>query len=270
MEEHRRIPYVIIGEAALISVKSPEDARSPDVLEAAYEVKQRHPRIRAVYAKIDTEGTLRIPRLILLVGEHIDRTWHRENNLYFRVTLGKTYFNPRLATEHLNTARLVDEIGATRVADLFSGVGGYALTIAAYSKATHILANDLNTYSIADLTASLYRNRRKLKGKKIIVMCEDTHLIPNVIGDVKFDLLILDYPQGSEEFIQDALKIASKKAHLLVYRVLHENDVEAFAEKLVDTKIEGARCKLLDLKRVLDYAPRKYVYRIHLECTKAA
>lgn len=261
---------MVIGDVALISVKNAEDAHSYEIIEAAEEILRRHPRLKAVYAKIETEGVYRIPKLILVTGEPVIRTWHKENGLYFRVTLGYTYFNPKLATEHLEAAHIASKLGAKYVADLFSGVGGYTITIGAYADSVRLLlANDLNPSSIADLTASIYRNRRRLKGKKILTLCEDAHNIPSVIKNLKFDLVILDYPQRSEEFIQDALKITTDNFHLLVYRILNEDTLNDYLERLMLMfKKNRVKCTIIGTRPVLDYAPRKYVYRIHISCER--
>ena len=269
LHNYRRIPYVIIGEAAIISIKNIEDVKKADILEAAKEIARRHPRLKAVYAKIETEGVYRIPRLVLIAGEPIERTWHKENGLYFRVTLGKTYFNPKLATEHLYIAKLAEDLEARKVADLFSGVGGYALTIAAYSKSTKIvLANDLNPYSIADLHASLYRNKRRIKDKTIITFCEDAKKLPEILNTIRFDFLILDFPQGSEKFLKYAIILADREFDLIMYRVLKEDETKEFIHVLKEKMTSNISCEICSIKPVLDYAPRKYVYRFHLRCKK--
>lgn len=256
---------------AIISVKNTDDASKPEILEAAKEVMKRHPRLQAVYAKIETEGVYRTPRLILIAGNPVKQTWHKENGLYFRVTLGKTYFNPKLATEHLYIARLADNLKAKKVADLFSGVGGYSLTIAAYSKITKIiLANDLNPYSVADLHASIYRNRRRIKDKTIITLCEDAKKLPELLDKARFDFLILDFPQGSEKFIDYALRIAEQNSNLIVYRVLGENEVEKFIYSVERNVPKNILCEIHSIRPVLDYAPRKYIYRFHFKCIKTS
>ena len=254
---------------AIISVKSSDDVNKPEVLEAAKEVIRRHPRLQAVYAKIETEGVYRTPKLALIIGKPVEQTWHKENGLYFRVTLGKTYFNPKLATEHLYIARLADSLKARKVADLFSGVGGYALTIAAYSETVRlILANDLNPYSIADLHASIYRNRRRIKDKIIATLCEDARRLPKLLSKTEFDFLILDFPQGSENFIDSALDIAGPTFNLIVYRVLGENEVDNFIHIVKKLASKVALCEIQSVRPALDYAPRKYVYRFHFACSK--
>ncbi len=264
-----RIPYVIVGDAAIISVKSEEDAVSDETRRRAREILRRHPRLRAVYAKVETRGSFRVQRLILVEGEPVEQTWYRENGLWFRVTLGRVYVNPRLSTEHLEAARLLEKWGASNVLDMFSGVGGYAVTVAAFTSSARLVhANDANPYAVADLVASLYRNRRRIRSTTFIVTCEDAHRLPAVIPPtLRYDAIIMDYPQASEEFLREAARLAARETILLVYRVLREGEEHSFGNSIVDLLgSEGMRCTLLGVRQVLDYAPRKYVYRFALQC----
>ncbi len=257
-----RIAYVIIGDVAVMSVKGVE---LEQYRARALEVLRRHPRLKAVYAKLETTGEFRVQRLVLLAGEPVDVTWHRENGLWFRVSIGRVYVNPRLSTEHLLVAQLAEELGARRVLDAFSGIGGYTIHIAAYSRATGlVVANDANPYATADLLASLYRNRRRLKAE-IHALNLDALQLVNVLRK-GFDLIILDLPHRSTEYA-GLCRLGATEHHLLFYRVWGEDTGGLDADTLrAVEEAECGECSIEGVRRVVDYSPRKYIYRVHVRC----
>ncbi len=257
-----RVAYVIVGDVAVISVKGEE---LEEYRVKALEVMRRHPRLKAVYAKLETTGEFRVQRLVLLAGKPVDVTWHRENGLWFRVSIGKVYVNPRLSTEHLLVARLAEELGARRVLDAFSGVGGYSIHTAVYSKTTRlVVANDANPYAIADLLASLYRNRRRLEAE-VHALNMDASRLPSVLRS-GFDLIILDLPHQSVEYAS-LCKLGAAEHHLIFYRVWGENTKDLDTEVLrALERVECGECRVEGVRRVVDYSPRRYIYRVLVHC----
>ncbi|AEM37978.1 protein of unknown function Met10 [Pyrolobus fumarii 1A] len=264
-----RIAYVTIGEVAIINVKRDEDVNNEQVKKAAEEIMRRHKRIKAVYAKIETTGAYRVPKLYLVLGDPVEETWHRENGIDFHVTIGRVYVNPRLSTEHLRVAQIIDEYGCRTLLDAFTGIGGYAVTASIHTRSlSRVVANDLNPYAIRDLLLTLHRNRRRLKAN-IIVTNVDAHTLPRMFKHASFDSIILDLPHESIKFVSIPCSLASSESIVIFYVVAHENDVHQVANHVATKLAEcGLECDGDDAIPVIDYAPRQYVYRILFRCRR--
>jgi len=260
-----RSSYVIVGEAAIISVKSLEEAYSDETRKIAEEILATHKRVKGVYAKIETAGTLRVQKLIHVAGVEISETWHRENGIDFHVTLGRVYINPRLSTEHLRIAKLLDELHVKHVLDAFAGIGGYAFNIAVHSKnVKHVVANDINYFAYRDMLLSAARNRRRFRAH-VTILNDDAKLLPLLLAHHAFDAIIMDNPQFIEEFLELPCSLAASKSYLVLFFVAKEDEEEERVENLM-RRISCLHCKSLQLEPVLDYAPRKYLYSAVLAC----
>ncbi len=247
LPSHDRIgSVVIIRENVLKEMNREELDRMIKLFRETYR------GLEAIYVKTRTIGEYRVPELRLLWGRRVEEIIHREYGLRFLVLLGRVYFNPRLGEEHHRLA--VETSDGERIVDLFAGIGGFTIHIASLRNAV-IVANDLNPYCYFSIVENIMLNRRRIKGD-IVVLNLDALQIPKYLGRGVFDRVIANLPMGS-------------------YRFYHVYDHLLGEGGVLNLYITGRSCDgvmdridwgwgILGCRRVLDYGPRIYIYRIDL------
>ncbi len=264
-EKTHRSGYIVIGEAAVISVKSIDEAFSSETKLVAEKILREQKRVKGVYAKLETTGALRVPKLIHIAGEVVEETWYRENGIDFHVTLGKVYVNPRLSTEHLRVARFLEKVGARRVLDAFAGIGGYAFNIAVHSKSVeYLVANDINYFAFRDMLFTAARLRKRIHPHMLILRL-DARELNDVLSRGFFDAILMDNPQFIDEFLDLPCGLATEKSYIILFYIAEEHEADKKLEQLSES-IRCLRCTCIDKRTILDYAPHKYLYSATLLC----
>jgi tRNA (guanine37-N1)-methyltransferase len=248
LQEKPPISYVVVGDVAIVSLDERLRGREREVAE---ELLRRVKGIRSVYGKEATLGEYRVQKLIHLAGEERRVVTYREHGLVFRVPLGEVYINPRLATEHYRLASLVgsDEI----VLDMFSGIGGFALTISMLGRARLVVANDINPKAIEVLIDAIARNRKRLR-TPVMVLNMDARELQRYLRPV-FTRIIMNLPHHAVEFLDIAKTLCSTTRGCII----HVYVVASSEEEALGIVPGGVR-----VTRVLDYAPRKFIYRVDM------
>ncbi|MEM1623731.1 MAG: RsmD family RNA methyltransferase [Sulfolobales archaeon] len=244
----RRIPrsYQLVGSIAIIHL--PEDLLSygPLVGEAIAKVSSG---VRTVYTSTATEGEFRVRRLIKIWGEDVPETVHTEYGVKMCVDVKRVYFNPSLSYEHWRVSEEVKD--GERVLDLFSGIGPYSLHIASKRSAT-CFAVDSNPWAIVYLAKSISLN--KLKGRVVPVLSKVEEFL-ELVSERTFSRVIVDLPHRSLEYLSDVLNVLSCGGVGHVYAVGGEEP----------PKLEPLKnAYLAEVRRVLEYAPRKYIYGLKI------
>ncbi len=247
--------YSIVGDIAIISITPGIAGREALVGEAITRVQRN---IKAVYGKIGTEGDYRVQRLIHLYGEKRTHTVYRENGLRFWVDIASMYVNPRLASEHLRIALAAGD--GEKVLDMFSGFGGFPINIAAMRRVVAV-AVDLNPAALEALRRSLSLNR--LRGI-VEAMQADSSILSRILRG-GFTRIIMNLPHRSHEYLGEACSLASPQAWIHVYVVASRG--EEAAGRVVESALrEGCpEPSLKNTRRVLDYAPYKYIYAVDMQ-----
>ncbi len=243
--------YVIVGSIAIVSI---DDSKTMNEwYSIAENILLHNPSLRAVYGKISTVGEFRVQKLVHLAGEQVHETIYVEHGLRYPVPLGKVYINPRFATEHLRIAEMVKE--GEYVLDMFAGVGGFSLLISAKRRARIVVANDLNIYAIKALLSALRLNKGLIR-TPILVLQTDARNLPLLLKPV-FNRIIMNLPHESKKFLDVALKLCNPERCIVHLYTIARNKDEAR---------EGipSRLSIIGMRRVLDYAPRKFIYRLDI------
>ncbi len=242
-----RVPrsYQVVGNIALVHL--PEDLleHGPAIGEAIARVSAG---VRAVYSSTSTEGEFRVRRLVRLWGEDATETVHTEHGVRIALDIGKVYFNPTLSYEHWRVSEEV--VDGERVLDLFSGVGPFSLHIASKREAT-CFAVDSNPWAVVYMLRSIALNR--LRGRIVPVLSSVEEFL-EAVGEGSFTRAIVDLPHRSLEYVDSVL------GKLVCGGVVHVYALGG--EEPPTVAVGGAR--LVETRRVLDYAPRKYVYGLKL------
>lgn len=246
--------YDIIGDIAIIRLPSEALSYGPLIGEAISKVAKN---VKVVYASGFTEGPFRVKPLKHLFGEERSKTIHREYGIRMWVDVAKTYFNPSLAEEHKRIADFVKD--GEVVGDLFCGVGSFTLHIVTRKKAT-VISVDLNPEAVKCLIDSLSLNFKNIIGVAI-PMLADVGFALEVFKDNFFDRVIMNLPHEAFKYVPKAIEKVKCGGVLHVYSVAR-NPEEAVKQALENLTIE--KVQVLSSSEVLEYAPRKYIYRVDL------
>lgn len=241
--------YVIIGSVAVVSESDSIKGREKEVAEA---ILRAHPGLEAVYVKEETVGEHRVQRLRLIAGRPVEETIYVEHGIRYLVRPGRVYVNPRLATEHARIAAMV-ELGE-RVLDMFAGFGGFSLLIASTGKPEVIVANDINPYAVEAMVRSIVLNPGRVRSP-LLVLQRDAAELPRLLRPT-FTRIIMNLPHGARGFLPAALKLCDPARGC----VIHLYTVAASPEEAA----RGLGLPILGVTRVLDYAPRRFIYRVDL------
>jgi len=237
-----------IGEILVLHL--PETLR-PYRREIGRALLQANGHARTVCLDRGVRGEERVRDVEVVAGEENTLTTYQEYGLRIAVDVARAYVSPRLANEHRRVAGKVQR--GEVVADLFCGVGGFALMIAKMGQAAKIYAIDSNPSALELLEKSLRLNR--LSGVEIVT------------GDARerwkdlppLHRVILDFPQG--DFFSLGLEALRTGGALHYYRVLREEDRERFVESLLEeAEWRGYAITLDQVQTVRAYAPGKNIY----------
>ncbi len=237
---------VIIRENALIS-------RS--ISEVVEKIRLAHPKIRAIWVKRETTSAFRVPTLELLWGEELRDVITKEYGIKLKARLGHVYFNPRLAEEHYRVSKLVKD--GEVVVDMFCGIGGFSIHIAARSLSL-VIANDLNPVAYQLLLENIELNRGKIKGT-IIPLNMDSVELSSVLRQESVDRIIADHPTESLSFVHEYNRLLKPHGVLNLY-VLAKGEHEARAK--VTAALSG--WVVMGCREVLEHSPGTGIYRCDL------
>lgn len=254
-----RLPssYDIVGDVALVHIPRGLEGFAEKIGEAILEV---NPSVKVVLGEAGpVVGVHRTRKLIHLAGERRTETIHRENGCIFRVDLEKTYFSPRLSGERLRIASLTrkDET----VADMFSGVGPFAITIAKHSRAK-VYAAEINEEAYKLLVENIRINKVEDKVTPLLGDCREV-LIQN---RVEADRLVMNYPSAPFEFLDSALKILRERGSIHLYGF--SESVETFKMQILERLSKlGASCEAV-VRELRPISPRRLLMVADLTLAK--
>ncbi|HUI39829.1 MAG TPA: class I SAM-dependent methyltransferase family protein [Methanothrix sp.] len=238
-----RPSFEIVGDIAIV-----EPERADAVAEVLLSTCKP---VRTVIAPVsDVEGEFRTRRFKHVAGERRTVTLHREHGLRYRVDLEKAYFTPRLGTERLRIARLVQP--GEVVLDMFAGVGPFSLLLA--KKGARVIAMDKNPTAVS----LLQENARINKVEEIEIMEGDAAILA-LRCENKADHVIMNLPQKASQFLVPAMRAIRSGGIVHYYAIAPEDDLY-MDESLIKRAAEdqGASAEILNRGVVRSYAPRRY------------
>jgi tRNA (guanine37-N1)-methyltransferase len=172
-----------------------------------------HKQTKTVLAKSGAvEGVYRIRDFEVIAGEKKTATVYREYGCVYHVDVAKTYFSPRLSTEHNRVASQAKD-GET-VVDLFAGVGPFAIPIAKKHKNVQVYAVDVNPYAVSLLKRNVAVNRAE---KQAVPVLGDARQVvrEQLLG--KADRVIMNLPETALEFVDIACEALKAEGGIMHY-----------------------------------------------------
>jgi len=192
----------------------------------------------AVKKKGGHTGVYRKQPVEIIAGEKRKTTVHKEFGVEMALNVETCYFSPRLANERERIAKQVKQ-GET-VLVMFSGVAPYPLIIAKHSQAYKVYGIEANPEAHKYAVENVKRNRL---GHKIILIKGDAK---KAIPKVKFDRIVMPWPQRADEFLGAALKAANKGTFMHFYDFQPEGQWDEAKNIVIEAcKKAKKKCKIL-------------------------
>jgi tRNA (guanine37-N1)-methyltransferase len=156
---------------------------------------------KSVFAQASpVRGEFRVRDLEFLAGENRTITEYREHACRFKVDVARTYFSPRLSTERLRIARMVndDEI----IVNMFAGVGTYSVVIARTNKTCRVYSIDSNL-AASELDA-VNANLNKVQDRIVTIHGDAAKVIESQLAATA-DRVLMPLPERAKEFVDSAV-----------------------------------------------------------------
>jgi tRNA (guanine37-N1)-methyltransferase len=253
LKDERPSSFDIIGHIAIIEV--PERLKRKKKLIAKV-IMELNKHIKTVLEKAsERKGVYRIRKYRFLAGDKNFETIHKEYGCVFKLDPTKVYFSPRELTERQRIASQVKENEVVMV--MFAGVGPYAIQIAKKQpKVKEVIAIEINPVAVKYAKENVVLN--KLQDKVKVIEGDVREKCKDFYG--KCDKVVMPLPKGAEDFLDIAVKCLKNKGYIHFYNWGAEPNTFENAEKIVQEKLGslGVKYKIINKRKVLPYAPRKW------------
>ena len=206
----------------------------------------KRPDVKVVLQKKGIHhGEYRTQDLEYLAGEKRKDTVYTEHGIRMKLDVETCYFTPRLGTERMRIAQLVQS--GEKVLVFFSGIGPYPLVLAKYSKASLIMGLEKNP------VAHKYALENCKKYLHVILYNMDAH---DFSYPEKFDRIIMPLPKSAEEFLPVAIKHLRRNGVIHFYTFAAEEDIPKKPLDLIRQKVPSF--DVLSVVKCGQYAPKKF------------
>ena len=200
------------------------------------------------------EGEFRTRDLEILAGDDKTETEYKESGCRFVVDVRKAVFSPRLSSERIRIAELVND--GEVIVNMFGGIGMFSI-IAAKKKKFTVYNIDINPDAANFCQKNIAIN--KLAGNIISIHGDASDIIKNQLED-KSDRTLMLLPEKSDEFLSSAI-LASKNSGVIHYYSHIHADKKLDAAKLSEQhylEVTPVKSAILGSKIVRPVGPRFY------------
>jgi tRNA (guanine37-N1)-methyltransferase len=249
--------YDSFGNIAVIEIPRELTKRKKLIGSTLLKVQPRFETVCSIES--NHEGKYRVQQVKVIAGKKNLIADYKENGCAFQIPLGKVFFSPRLSGERLRIAYLVqpgEVVGAW-----FSGVGPYPIVIAKNSKASKIIAIELNppAHKFAVENGKLNKvNKNCVKGKERVIFIK---------GDVKkvfkkfkqkFDRIAMPLPHTGYQFLKEAYACIKPNGIIHFYEIVVKGDLNTPTEQIMlEAKKSKKKVEIIRTSRVRQFSPTK-------------
>ena len=207
-----RLPHAadLVGDIGIVEIPSELEPYKGIIGEAIQEANKNFQTVLAKAGAVG--GSYRLREFTVIAGVPKTETAHSEYGCRFYVDVAKAYFSPRLSYEHNRIASLVQE-GET-VADLFAGVGPFAIMTAKRRKNVRVYAVDINPDAVAFLKKNIRLNR--VDGKVYPMLGDAMQVVSKRLAGVA-DRVIMNLPETAIEFVDSACRAVKPQGGIVHY-----------------------------------------------------
>jgi len=206
------------------------------------------------YQSSSVEGEFRTRDLEILAGDDKTETEYKESGCRFIVDVRKAFFSPRLSSERMRIAELVND--GEVIVNMFGGIGMFSI-IAAKKKKCTVYNIDINPAAVDFCQKNIAIN--KLAGNIISIHGDALDVIKNQLENKSHRTLML-LPEKSDEFLNSAILATKSKGVIHYYSHIHA-DKKSDAAKLSEQHylgITSIKSTILGSKIVRPVGPRFY------------
>jgi len=238
----------------IIIVRIPDSLLSKKKLIGETLLEQVKSAKSVFYQSSSVEGEFRTRDLEILAGDDKTETEYRESGCRFVVDVKKVFFSPRLSSERIRIAELVndDEV----VVNMFGGIGMFSI-IAAKKKKCTVYNIDINPDAAKLCKKNIALN--KLAGNVITIHGDALKVIKNQLEN-KSDRTLMLLPEKSDEFLNSAVLTTKNNGVIHYYSHIHADkklDASKLSELHLMEKIP-IKSTILKSKIVRPVGPRFY------------
>ncbi len=238
----------------IIIVRIPDSLLSKKELIGETLLEQVKSAKSVFYQSSSVEGKFRTRDLEVLAGDNKTETEYKEYGCRFIVDVEKVFFSPRLSSERIRIAELVNH-GET-VTNMFAGIGMFSI-IAAKKKKCTVYNIDINPDATRLCEKNIVLN--KLVGNIISIHGDATEVIRNQLEN-KSDRTLMLLPEKSDEFLDSAILSTKSNGVIHYYSHIHA-DKKSDAAKLSEQhflEVTPVKSTILGSKIVRPVGPRFY------------
>ena len=206
------------------------------------------------YQSSSVEGEFRTRDLEILAGDDKTETEYKESGCRFVVYVRKAFFSPRLSSERMRIAELVND--GEVIVNMFGGIGMFSI-IAAKKKKCTVYNIDINPDAANFCQKNIAIN--KLAGNIISIHGDASDVIKNQLEN-KSDRTLMLLPEKSDEFLSSAILTTKNSGVIHYYSHIHA-DKKLDAAKLSEQhylEVTPVKSAILGSKIVRPVGPRFY------------
>jgi len=211
--------------------------------------------VRSVFHQSSSvEGEFRTRDLEILAGDDKTETEYKESGCRFVVDVRKAFFSPRLSSERMRIAELVNDEEV--IVNMFGGIGMFSI-IAAKKKKCTVYNVDINPDAANFCQKNIAIN--KLAGNVISIHGDASDVIKNQLEN-KSDRTLMLLPEKSDEFLSSAISASKNSGVIHYYSHIHA-DKKIDAAKLSEQhylEVTPVKSTILGSKIVRPVGPRFY------------
>ena len=238
----------------IIIVRIPDSLLSKKELIGETLLEQVKSAKSVFYQSSSVEGKFRTRDLEVLAGDNKTETEYKEYGCRVIVDVEKVFFSPRLSSERIRIAELVNH--GEIVTNMFAGIGMFSI-IAAKKKKCTVYNIDINPDATRLCEKNIVLN--KLVGNIISIHGDATEVIRNQLEN-KSDRTLMLLPEKSDEFLDSAILATKSNGVIHYYSHIHA-DKKSDAAKLSEQhflEVTPVKSTILGSKIVRPVGPRFY------------
>jgi len=248
----------------IIIVRIPDSLLSKKKLIGETLLEQVKSAKSVFYQSSSVEGDFRIRDLEIVAGDDKTETEYKEYGCRFIVDVKKVFFSPRLSSERIRIAELVndDEV----MVNMFGGIGMFSI-IAAKKKKCTVYNIDINPDAVNLCKKNIAIN--KLVGNIITIHGDAFEIIRNQLEN-KSDRTLMLLPEKSDEFLNSAVLTTKSNGVIHYYSHIHA-DKKLDAPKLSELHFmekTPVKSTILSSKIVRPVGPRFYQTAVDVRISK--
>lgn len=238
-----------VGDLMLFS-QFPEELE-PKQKEIAQIILDNYAHIKVVLKKTEKfSGVYRLPTYAVIAGEQRTSTVYKESGVTLKLDVNKVYFSPRLSTERLRVANLVQKEEVVLV--MFSGCGVYPVIIAKNAQPKKVVGVEINP----DAHTYALENASLNKKQNLITLHEGD--VRNVLPTLheQFDRIIMPLPHTADNFLDVALARSKKGTIIHFYHFGKEEEYPQIESMVVqESNQHGHTVKIIQSISCGEFGP---------------